>query len=142
MRDVSVEEPTAAPGATVTAEFVAGVFDGKLVVIGELLPSVDLTKGKDDDMLPTFHVDHSRVAVGFTGVVDEPCCVAMHGCIHHIKVINSEHITANALQGYIGEPVKHCFILFTRPADLLESSRLKNQKLDSPCCRSTFPFCQ
>lgn len=97
MRNASVEETATAPGPTVTAEFVAGVFNRELVVIGELLPSVDLPKSKDDDMLPAFHVDHSRVAVGFAGVVDEPCCVAMHGCIHHIKVINTEHVTANAL---------------------------------------------
>lgn len=98
MRDVSVEETPTSPGPTVTVEFVAGVFNGELVVIGELLPSVDLSKSKDDNMLPAFHIDHSRVAVRLAGVVDESRCVAMHGCIHHIKVINAEHVTANALR--------------------------------------------
>lgn len=98
MRDTSVEETAAAPGPTVTIEFVAGIFNGELVVVSELLPSVDLPKSKDNDVLPALHVDHSRVAVGFTGVVDESCCVAVHGCIDHIKVINAEHVTANTLQ--------------------------------------------
>lgn len=49
-------------------------------------------------MLPAFYIDHSRVAVGLAGVVDEPCSVAMHRCVHHIKVINTKHVAADPLQ--------------------------------------------
>lgn len=49
-------------------------------------------------MLPAFYVDHPRVAVGFAGVVDEPGSVAMHRCVHHIKVINTKHVAADPLQ--------------------------------------------
>lgn len=49
-------------------------------------------------MLAAFHVNHSRVAIWFTGMVDESCCIAVHGSIHHIKVINAEHVAANSLQ--------------------------------------------
>ena len=97
-RDVSVEETPTSPGPTVTVEFAAGVFDGELVVVGELLPPVDLPQREDDDVLPALHVDHSRVAVGFAGMVDESRCVAVHGCVHHIKVVDAEHVTANALR--------------------------------------------
>lgn len=41
-RNLSVEEAPTSSGPTVTAEFVAGIFNGKLVVIRELLPPVDL----------------------------------------------------------------------------------------------------
>lgn len=97
MRDASVEEPATSPGPAVTVEFVAGVFNREFVVVGELLPPVDLSQGKDDDMLPAFHIDHSRVAVGFTGVVDEPRSVPMHRCVHHIKVINTKHVATDSL---------------------------------------------
>jgi len=98
VRDASVEETATSPGPAVAVEFAAGVFNGELVIVGELLPPVDLPKSKDDDMLPAFHVDHSRVAVGFTGVVDESRRVAMHGCIHHVEVVNAEHVTADTLR--------------------------------------------
>lgn len=49
-------------------------------------------------MLPAFYIDHSRVAVGLAGVVDEPCSVAMHRCVHHIKVIDTKHVAADPLQ--------------------------------------------
>ena len=49
-------------------------------------------------MFPAFHVDHSRVAVGFTGVVDEPRSIAMHRCVHHIKVINTKHVATDSLR--------------------------------------------
>lgn len=39
----SVEESAASPGTTVAVQFVAGVFNGELVVIGELLPPVDFS---------------------------------------------------------------------------------------------------
>lgn len=97
-RDALVQETATTPGPAVTVEFVAGVFNRELVVISELLPSVDLSQGKDDNMFPAFHVDDSRVAVGFTGVVDEPRSVAMHRCVHHIKVINTKHVATNSLQ--------------------------------------------
>lgn len=97
-RDASVQETAASPGPAVTVEFVAGVFNREFVVIGELLPSVDLSQGKDDDMLPAFHVDHSRVAVRLTGVVDEPRSVAVHRCVHHIKVIDTKHVATNSLR--------------------------------------------
>lgn len=96
-RDASVQETAASPGPAVTVEFVAGVFDREFVVVGELLPSVDLPQGKDDDVLPAFHVDHPRVAVRFAGVVDEPRSVAVHRCVHHIKVIDTKHVATNSL---------------------------------------------
>lgn len=93
-----VKEATAASGSTVTVQLVAGVLDGKLVVVGELLPPVDLAQSEDHNVLLALHVDDTRVAVGLTGVVDEACCIPMHGGVYHIKVVDAEHIAANALQ--------------------------------------------
>ncbi|TNN68314.1 hypothetical protein EYF80_021497 [Liparis tanakae] len=58
----------------------------------------NLPKSKDDDVLPAFHVDHSRVAVGFAGVVDESRRVAVHGGVHHIEVVDAEHVAADTLR--------------------------------------------
>lgn len=93
----SVKEAAAAPGPAVAAELVAGVLNGKFVVVGELLSTVDLPQGKNDNVLLALHVDDAGVAVGFAGVVDESRRIAMHGRIHHLKVVNAEHVAANAL---------------------------------------------
>lgn len=62
----SVKEATAALGATVAGQLVAGILDGKLVVIGELLTSQDAAQGKDDNVFLAFHMDDTREAVGLT----------------------------------------------------------------------------
>lgn len=62
----SVKEATAALGATVAGQLVAGILDGELVVVGELLTTQDATQGKDDDVLLALHVDDAREAVGLT----------------------------------------------------------------------------
>lgn len=66
MRKLLVEEAPTSSCPTVTVEFAAGILNGKFVIVRELLPSVDLPQSKDDDMLATFHINHSGVAVGFT----------------------------------------------------------------------------
>lgn len=96
-RKRSVEEAPTSPRSAVTVEFVAGVFDGEFVVVRELFPSVDLPQGEDDDVLPALHVDDSGVAVGLAGVVDEPRSVAVHGGVHNVEVVDTEHVTPNAL---------------------------------------------
>lgn len=93
----SVEEPPAFLGAAIAGQLVAGIFNGKLVVVSELFTTVDLAHGKDDNVLLPVDVDDSGVAVGLTGVVDEARCVPMHGGVHDLRVVNTEHVTANAL---------------------------------------------
>lgn len=56
-------------------------------------------------MLLTFHVDDSRVAVWFTGVVDEPRGVSVHRGIYDVKVVNAEHVASDALVGRAEERV-------------------------------------
>lgn len=48
-------------------------------------------------MFLAINVDDARVAVGLTGVVDEAGRVPMHGGIHHLGVVNAEHVAPNAL---------------------------------------------
>lgn len=74
------------------------VLDGELVVVGQLFPAIDLPQGKDDDVLATVHVNDARVAVGLTGVVDETSGVALHRCVHHVEVINAEHVATDSLK--------------------------------------------
>lgn len=61
-----VKEPTAALSATVAGQLVAGILNGELVVIGELLTTQDTAQGKDDDVLLALHMDDTREAVGLT----------------------------------------------------------------------------
>ena len=60
----SVKEATAALGATVAGQLVAGILNGELVVIGELLTTQDAAQGEDDDVLLALHMDDSREAIG------------------------------------------------------------------------------
>lgn len=100
VRDQSlIEETTAAFGSTIAREFAAGVFKGEFVVVGQLFAPEDPAQGENDNMLLAFDMDDTGVAVGLAGVVDEAGSVAVHGGIHHIKVINAEHVASNALQG-------------------------------------------
>lgn len=92
-----VKKASATSRPTVTVQFAVGIFDGELVVVGELLSAVNLPQGEDYDVLLAVHVDDSRVAVRITGVVDESRCVAVHGGVHHVKIVNAEHVTADAL---------------------------------------------
>lgn len=80
-------------------QFAVGVFNGELVVVGELLSAVNLAQREDDDVLLALHVDDSRVAVGVAGVVDESCGVAVHGGVHHVEIVNAKHVAADALWG-------------------------------------------
>lgn len=48
-------------------------------------------------MLAAVHIDDSRVAVWLAGVVDETSCVALHRRVHHVKVIDAEHVASDAL---------------------------------------------
>ena len=93
----SVEVAAAAPGKTVAVELAVGVLDGELVVVGELLAAVDLPLREDDDVLLAIHADDPRVAVGLARVVDEARCVAVHCGVHHLEVVNPEHVTTYAL---------------------------------------------
>lgn len=93
----SVKEAAAAPGPTITVEFVTLILNGKLVVISELFTTINFAQSKDDNVLLAFHIDYTRVAIWFTGVVNKTCCVSMHGGINNVKVINSEHVAADPL---------------------------------------------
>ena len=81
---VSVKEPTAALGATVAGQLVAGILNGELIVVREFFPSVDLAHGKDDNVLLSINIDDTGVAVRLTGVIDETCSISMHGGIHYL----------------------------------------------------------
>ena len=94
----SVEEAATPARPAVAAQLVAGVFDGELVVVRELLPPVDLPEGEDHDVLLPLDVDDPRVAVGLAGVVDEARRVAVHRGVHHVEVVDAEHVTADSLQ--------------------------------------------
>ena len=94
----SVKEATAALGATVAGQLVAGILNGELVVIGELLTTQDAAQGEDDDVLLALHMDDSREAIGLTRVVDEAGGIPVHGGVHHLGVIDPEHVAADALQ--------------------------------------------
>lgn len=93
-----VEKAPASSGTAVTVQLVAGIFDREFVVIGELFAAVDLPQRKNDDVLPALHVNNPRVTVGLTRVVNEARRIAVHGGVHYIKVINAEHVAANALE--------------------------------------------
>lgn len=96
---VLVQEATAAPRRAVAVQLALLVLDGELVVVGELFSTVDASRGEDDDVLLAVHSDDPGVAVGLTGMVDEAGGVAMHSGIHHLIVIDAEHVTANPLGG-------------------------------------------
>lgn len=92
-----IQIAAAASRPAVAEELVALVLDGKLVVVGEFFAPVDLPQRKDDDVLAAVHVDDARVAVRLTRVVDEARLVALHRGVHHVEVVDAEHVAADAL---------------------------------------------
>lgn len=97
-RAVLIQEYSAASRPTVAVQLALVVLNGELVVVGQLLSAVDLPQGKDDDVLAAVYVNDPRVAVGLTGVVDEASGVALHRCVHHVEVIDAEHVAADPLK--------------------------------------------
>lgn len=93
-----VQESAAAPGPAVAVQLALVILDGELVVVGQLFSAVDLPQGKDDDVLAAVHVDDARVAVGLARVVDEAGGVALHRRVHHVKVVNAEHVATDSLK--------------------------------------------
>lgn len=85
-------------GPTVARQLIAWFLDGELVVVCELFAPVDFPQCKNDYVLLPIDIDHTGVAVGLTGVVDETSRVAMHGGIYHLIVIDAKHVAANALE--------------------------------------------
>ena len=61
-----------------------------------------LSQSKYHDLLVPIDRDDLGVAVWLTGVVDEPRLVARHSGVHYFIVINTEHVTTNALGGEQG----------------------------------------
>ena len=57
-----------------------------------------LSQSEYHDLLVPIYRDHLGVAVWLTGMVDEPRLVARHCGIHHFIVIDTEHVTTNALE--------------------------------------------
>ena len=57
-----------------------------------------LSQSEYHDLLVPIDRDHLGVAVWLTGMVDEPSLVARHSGIHHFIVIDTEHVTTNALE--------------------------------------------
>ncbi len=98
-----IQEVTAASRPAVAEQLIVLVLDGELVVVGQFFAAEDLPQGEDDDVLAAIHVDDTRVAVGLAGVVDETSCVALHRRVHHVKVVNAEHVAANALMERIND---------------------------------------
>lgn len=94
---VLVQEAAAAPHPAVAAQLAVLILDGELVVVGQLFSPVDLPQGKDDDVLAAVHVDDTRVAVRLARVVYETSCVALHRRVHHVEVVDAEHVATDAL---------------------------------------------
>lgn len=95
---VLIQESSAASRPTVAVQLALVVLDGELVVVRQLLSAVDLPQGKDDDVLAAVDINDTRVAVWLTGVVDEAGGVALHRCVHHVKVIDAEHVATDPLK--------------------------------------------
>lgn len=117
-RAASVQELPALLGTTVTGELVAGILDGELIVVREFLPAVDLAHSKDDNVLLPIDIDDSRVAVRLTRVIDEASGVSVHGGVHYLRVIDSEHVAANALhtEKRAGLGIHHSSAMRTPPS--------------------------
>lgn len=96
---ISVEELATFLCTAVAGQLVAGILDGELVVVGQLLAAVDAPRGKDDDVFLAVHGDDPRIAVGLTGVVDKAGGIAVHCGIHHLVVIDTKHVAADPLRG-------------------------------------------
>lgn len=94
---VLIEEATAASRRAVAMQLVVLVLNGELVVVGELFTAVDLPQGENYDVLSAVHVDDAGVAVGLARVVDEAGRVALHRRVHHVKVVDAEHVAADVL---------------------------------------------
>lgn len=94
---VLIQEATTAPRPAVAVQLVVLVLDGELVVVGELFAPVDLPQGEDDYVLAAVHIDDAGVAVGLARVVDETGRVSLHGRVYHVKVVDAEHVAADAL---------------------------------------------
>lgn len=97
-RVVLIKESAAASRSTVAVQLALVVLDGELVVVRQLLPTVDLPQSEDDDVLAAVHINDTRVAVWLTRVVDEASGVALHRRVHHIKVVNAEHVATDSLK--------------------------------------------
>lgn len=94
---LSVEELAALLCPAVARQLIAWFFDGELVIVRELLAFIDSACGENDNVLLTVNTDHTGVAVGLTRVVNESSCIAVHGGIHYLIVIDTKHVAANAL---------------------------------------------
>lgn len=105
MREELIQEATAASRPAVAVQLAVLVLDGELVVIGQLLAAVDLPQGEDDNVLAAVHVDDTGVAVGLARVVDETGRVALHGRVHHVEVVDAEHVASNAFAVIIFLPL-------------------------------------
>lgn len=95
---VLIKESAAASRPTVAVQLALVILNGELVVVGQLFSTIDLPQGKDDYVLATVHINDTRVAVWLTRVVDETSGVALHCCVHHVKVINAEHVATDSLK--------------------------------------------
>lgn len=94
---VLIQEAAAASRPAVAVQLVVLVLDGELIVVGEFLAPVDLPQGKDDDVLVAVHVDDAGIAVWLARVVDETSRVALHRSVHHVEVVDAEHVASDAL---------------------------------------------
>lgn len=97
-RVVLIQESSAASRPTVAVQLALVVLNRELVVVRQLLSAVDLPQGKDDNVLAAVYINDTRVAVWLTGVVDEASGVALHRCVHHVKVIDAEHVATDPLK--------------------------------------------
>lgn len=84
-------------GPTVARQLIAWFLDGELVVVSELFALVDFPQRKNDYVLFPINIDHTGVAVGLAGVVDETSRVAVNGGVYYLIVIDAKHVAANSL---------------------------------------------
>ena len=56
-----------------------------------------LSESKDHNLFVSIDSDDLRVAVGLTGMVDEPSLIAGHRCIYNLVSINTKHVATDTL---------------------------------------------
>lgn len=80
-------EETSAPRASTEADDLL-VFDGEMIVVGDLIAFIDDLLGIDDNLLAVSNRKNFCCTVWRAAMVDEPSEIAFHGRINDYVVVN------------------------------------------------------